>query len=413
MLLDAVLVAHWQTITLSAAGDNPVWAPFSRPDVVQLVLMCVSGAFGGIVYAIASLLNAGIESEGGFRGKWKAAKGGAASIYLFGQCIIGIGGACAAVFGLVTLGKAATNASNTTFLQQDHLYFITLCVVGGFIANSLLTAVGEKLLKQIAETKEDIDKLKKEHAETQSKLKTTEGEVTSLTEKNTELRGQLKAEQEKNERKFGVLEQSNEDLRTQPTDIATAREVYKNLVKLNGELKKIRSENKDGKLDEAIRQKEEELAAPTTRARDYIQRLEEYAKRYPLDRPTGIALANLYDGVGEQQTAIEVLKRFIQARKASGSELNDDVASAWFNIACEHVALMNKAPSNEAKDAQKREAIAALKQTLEISRDAGALSHNVQKTQTETDPELDPIRRDPEFIALAREFGIDPTKRVG
>lgn len=74
---------------------------------------------------------------------------------------------------------------------------------------------------------------------------------------------------------------------------------------------------------------------------------------------------------------------------------------------------MSKAPSNEAKDAQKREAIAALKQTLEISRDAGALSHNVQKTQTETDSELDPIRRDPEFIALAREFGIDPTKRVG
>lgn len=389
----------------------PRWAEvFSRPHLLQLMqlaIMLVFGAFGGIVYAIASLLDGGKESGGKFDGKWKAAKGGDPGKYIAGQGVVGIGGACAAVFGLVTLGQAAEGSAGSGFFGKDHIYFIALCVVGGYIANSLLAAVGQKLREKVAENKDDIDKLKKEHADTQSKLKTTEDEVISLNKENTKLRGEVKSGQEK----IAALEKSTEDSRIQPTDIATAREVYKSLVKLNSELAKHRSENKDRRLDETIRKEEEGLARPTTLARDYIRRLAEYAKRYPRDRHTCIALANLYDAVGEQEKAIEVLKHFIEAREAVG-DLNDDVASAWFNIACEHLALMNKAATNEAREAQKREAIAALKQTLEISRDAGALSHIVQKTQTETDPELDPIRRDHKFIALAREFGIDPTKRV-
>ena len=369
---------HDVAALIQSAPCTPVSFSITRADWFRLLVAALSGAFGGILYGIVALLEGGRDSKQERSNRWHATKGVGAWWYIAGQGAIGVGGACAAIFALVTLARAASGES-TLFLQEDHLYFVVLCVIGGFIANRLLAVVGDKLLNE----------LKSEQRQQRREL--------------AGFRRDLSEQQKRFESQPNVI-----------TDVFAGRDVYKAIRQLQNE----RDELQGGKAaaqahvaDPNARLKEiqEQLERVKTLAEDYIKKLTGYSAESPEDRSLHIVLANLHSAKGEHSKAVEVLKQFINNRHKAGTDKGEDLARAWYNLSCEYCAQV-KEEAGLGHDAaeKKRDALAALEKSLEIAKEAGGTTLEAQKAQIKEDEKTDlgTIREEPQFKKLVHEYRI-------
>jgi tetratricopeptide (TPR) repeat protein len=167
--------------------------------VLQFLLLFLSGGFGGLVYAVAALLEGGKtakkvpashsddQSSGNETGTklnsprvgdtaWVVVKDAPLASYVLGQVIIGMGGAMAGIFAALSIGRAVAQASDGDFLFKSPIYIVSLCVISGFIANKLLPAVAQNVLNELT-------KVKKTVKETQDDLKTKTQETRTLSTK--------------------------------------------------------------------------------------------------------------------------------------------------------------------------------------------------------------------------------------
>lgn len=126
-----------------------------------------------------------------------------------------------------------------------------------------------------------------------------------------------------------------------------------------------------------------------------INLLEEHRKRFPLKRKLNIVLARLYaEGKGELDKSIEVLNQFVKIKRKA-RELDEDLADALWNVACNYSSKLDGADADRRKDIGAK-ALKALKQSLEL---VPSYAKDVV-----TDPDLEPLRNAPEFADAVRNL---------
>ena len=132
-------------------------------------------------------------------------------------------------------------------------------------------------------------------------------------------------------------------------------------------------------------------ALPTI-VEDTVGALTKMSTAFPLDRPLHIVLGRvLAEKNGRRLEAIQVLKKFIERKTIGNGKEDDDVAAAWFNIAC-YEALEMKGATEPLKARRRENALKALAESLRIqpsnAKDAAE------------DPDLDGLRELPQFKKL-------------
>jgi hypothetical protein len=314
--------------------------PFTWETAGKIVSIFVAGGFGGWIYGIVSLLEGGKEN-----GAWKASRGCSALVYILGQAIIGVGGAFAAIFGILTLGNAAH--SSTSDLTDVPLYFVALCVVGGFIGNRLLVGVGEKMAKQLT----DVDK------------KAGKALDTAREAEN-------KAE-------------NAEAIANQAKDMLVNAWIARDLC---DKIDLLRAANKP--IPEELR----------TEAEGERLKLDAYRSAFPTTRILFIVLGNLTFGLDHADDALARLEEFIANRKKAGSSADElDVAAAWYNITCYFALLSATDPKSRGYSKQdkidvlQKNALDALEECLKITKKAGKQSMDQRLAKAKKDPDLKPL----------------------
>jgi hypothetical protein len=174
-------------------SDPATWSP-SVKYVLEFMLLLASGGFGGLVYSVAALLEGGKKArevlvqvdQGNTRNTvpeanltrrmtyWVATRDASIISYIWGQVIIGMGGAMAGIFAILTISRAITQATEADFLFKNPFYTVSLCVVSGSIANKLLPAVAQNVLRELTKVKETIE-------DTQEELKTRTDAAKALS----------------------------------------------------------------------------------------------------------------------------------------------------------------------------------------------------------------------------------------
>jgi hypothetical protein len=325
----------------------------SPATTAKLLGIITAGGFGGWIYAIVSLLEAGKQTNG-----WTAARGCSVRMYMAGQAIVGVGGAFAALFAILTLGNTA-HATTSSDLADTPIYFAALCVVGGFIGNRLLVGVGEKMARQL-----------------------TDLEKKSAKAMDTALEAESKAENATN-------------LAIEAKDMLLSTWVARDLAE---QLEKAKEMN----------QIPPGLIAEATTA---LSKLSEYVKVFPTTRILFIVSANLKFALNQAADAVKELRKFLENRQKAGIPRDDDDVSAWYNISCYFSVLSVKDPKSmgyeesETPTSLKLHALAALKECLEIAKQCGPKLLNQRLEKIKTDPDLAPLRESADLKDLIGRYG--------
>jgi hypothetical protein len=166
------------------------------------------------------------------------------------------------------------------------------------------------------------------------------------------------------------LENKLEELRTATLDILQARQLF---------------------IDESEKQERgEKIDVP--QIEQTIAKLEKYSSADPINRMLHLVLANLHYVLGNIGEAVAVLDKFITARKTAGQWIDDDVASAWFNLACYYTEVAEKKQEPE-KTTFLDKAAETLEQCLVIAKKAGQRIFSVHKQRALEDPDLEVLRK--------------------
>src|SRR5947207_9567235 len=117
-----------------------------------LILVVLAGSAGGIISAIASLLDPGKteskdpeKTKGKTESKYEATKGVPLGCFISGRGILGIGGAFAITLAMIVAGRYKDDITTANLL-----FMTSVCVVAGFIGQRMLTAVAKRVEDQIA-----------------------------------------------------------------------------------------------------------------------------------------------------------------------------------------------------------------------------------------------------------------------
>jgi len=112
-----------------------------------LEIVGTSGAMGGMVAAVYALADGGRTKDG----KYSAAKGVPVLLFLTARCLVGFGGAIAALFAALSVNKF-NGASDVDLLSLAALSF-----VAGSIGHRLLPVVAAQVEKQIGDIRQKAE----------------------------------------------------------------------------------------------------------------------------------------------------------------------------------------------------------------------------------------------------------------
>ena len=114
---------------------------------VGLLIAAIAGSLGGLVSGIGALVEGGKEDE-----HYVATKGVSVPMFIFGRCVVGIGGAAAILLAALSVNKF-TGSSDV-----DLLALTALCFVAGSIGYRLLPMVAAQLEKRLGEVEKKADR---------------------------------------------------------------------------------------------------------------------------------------------------------------------------------------------------------------------------------------------------------------
>jgi hypothetical protein len=301
------------------------------------------GAFGGLVYGIVTLFESGKTERAGVW-SWEITKGAPLGWYLCGQMAIGAGGAFAAVFAILTAGHVAHSGTADDF-SVSPIYWIALCVVGGFVGNRLLTGVGLNLAKQLTNVEH-----KAERAVTLASEATRDSADASR----------------RSEMMLEVVV---------ARDLVTAMERH-------------HSEKRD--IPEDLR----------TRAEEYLNKLSSYARSFPTERILNIVLANLKFELGRKQEGVDQLRVYLASRRKVKEPETTDDAAAHFNLACFFVSLS----MDDHSEQNMTEALKELSNCLRVAKSLGEKALELHLAKAENDTDLGELRRTEGYTVLLSSF---------
>lgn len=115
-----------------------------------LLIAAIAGGLGGLVSGIGALVEGGKEDEG-----YVVAKGVSVGMFIFGRCVVGVGGAAAVLLAALSVNKF-TGSSDV-----DLLALTALCFVAGSIGHRLLPMVAAQLEKRLGEVEKKADRAAK------------------------------------------------------------------------------------------------------------------------------------------------------------------------------------------------------------------------------------------------------------
>lgn len=128
------------------------------------------------------------------------------------------------------------------------------------------------------------------------------------------------------------------------------------------------------------------------RAQEYIKKLREYSDSFPTNRSLHVVLANLYDENNEWQKAVDVLTKFISARQNAGQVNDDDVATAWFNLACFYSTRAEKEQDASSKQSLLANAERYLINCLDTAKSSGPSTLALHLERAKSDEDLKALR---------------------
>jgi hypothetical protein len=334
-------------------------APASLPPVIanndgfwkQLLCVCTAGAFGGAVFAAAMLLEGGKKDS-----QWTGTKGVGLSSYVFGQTVVGVGGAMSAVFAVLTVGKTV-GAIDPSNLLGSYLYTASLSLVAGFIGNKLLPGVGLSLAKQLTQVETKIQDTAIKAAQASAEVKSVAKDVTKVAD-----------------------------------NVAKTTDAMLDIIKARDEVASLNVKRAQGK------------PVDTARAQEFISKLKEYSKGLPTNRVLHIVLGNLFYEVGDTNNAVAVLEGFIKNREDAGQANDDDTATAWFNISCFWSLSIEQVSNEEDKKKLEDKAIKALENCLTVAKASGPNTLEIHVRKAKTDPDLEPLRKRSAVDPILKNF---------
>lgn len=115
-----------------------------------LEIVIIAGSLGGLVSAIGALIEGGVE-----KGHYIAARGVPVWLFLFGRCVVGIGGATAVILAALSVNKF------TGSTDIDLLALTALCFVAGSIGYRLLPIVAAQLERRLGEVEKKAERADK------------------------------------------------------------------------------------------------------------------------------------------------------------------------------------------------------------------------------------------------------------
>lgn len=270
-----------------------------------LALAILSGFGGGLISAVASLLDPGKTEKG-----YEATNGVSVGVFVWGRGLLGIGGAFAVMLAIIVAGryKDDVTASNLLFMTS-------ICVVAGFVGQRMLSAVAKRMEDQIAQevdrktkgVRDSVEKVVEEKARETEKVVEEKARETKV---HVNIGDNILAA-------LGTLNARNFD----PTEIG-----------------------------------------------QYIKDLESARENpdYRTDRTLNIVLARLYaDGRKDYDQAIAILTRFTEERAKQGPP-DINLADGFYNIACYKVRKMLTV-SGDAAVELRAQALAALEKSVKIA----------------------------------------------
>ncbi len=128
-----------------------------------LEIVIIAGGLGGLVSAIGAVIEGGREKD-----QYVATRGVPVPFFIFGRCVVGVGGATAIILAALSVNKF------TGSTDIDLLALTALCFVAGSIGYRLLPIVAAQLEKRLGEVEK-----KAEQADQAAKQGSSQAAVTS------------------------------------------------------------------------------------------------------------------------------------------------------------------------------------------------------------------------------------------
>jgi hypothetical protein len=138
--------------------------------VTGILIVCIAGFLGGLVSGIGAIVESGRDEEGRYVGT----KGIPIPFFLFGRCVVGIGGATAVLLASLSVNKF-TGASDI-----DLLALSALCFVAGSIGYRLLPIVAAQLEKRLGEAEKRVEQAVKQGEKTRDSVGMTSAVITAM-----------------------------------------------------------------------------------------------------------------------------------------------------------------------------------------------------------------------------------------
>jgi len=176
-----------------------------------------------------------------------------------------------------------------------------------------------------------------------------------------------------------------------------------------GAMKDVADKAAQEKFEEAQRRLERQQAitsglfaqSETARQEDVeraIAQLREQLSRYPDDRALAMILSVIYFRKrNDLEEAIRILEDAMKVMKERGTETPENIADMHYNLACYHCALMTSSTDAARRDRHRKETYRHLREAVRQPANADFAA---------SDPDLDAIRNDPEFLQIT---GAAPT----